>query len=72
MLKKKYVKDEIMKLMIVFGDNTCPTTQVVEGVLKLWKKQGHRVLLFTQSSQMLTILERFIVQQGYSYLKMNG
>ncbi|XP_077491525.1 DNA excision repair protein ERCC-6-like isoform X2 [Amblyomma americanum] len=45
---------------------------VVEGLLKLWKKQNHRVLLFTQSRQMLVILERFVQEQGYSYMVMTG
>jgi len=27
---------------------------VVESLLKLWKKQGHKVLLFTQSRQVST------------------
>ena len=36
---------------------------VIEALLKLWKRQGHRVLLFTQSRQMLTILERFACEK---------
>ncbi|XP_030628398.1 DNA excision repair protein ERCC-6 [Chanos chanos] len=45
---------------------------VVESLLRLWFKQGHRVLLFTQSRQMLEILEVFVREKGYSYLKMDG
>ncbi|XP_072439302.1 DNA excision repair protein ERCC-6 isoform X2 [Chiloscyllium punctatum] len=45
---------------------------VVDALLKLWYKQGHRVLLFSQSRQMLDILEVFIRNLGYSYLKMDG
>lgn len=45
---------------------------VVESLLRLWKRQGHRVLLFTQSRQMLLILERFVKEQGYSYMLMTG
>ncbi|XP_069741423.1 DNA excision repair protein ERCC-6 isoform X2 [Narcine bancroftii] len=45
---------------------------VVEALLKLWYKQGHRVLLFSQSRQMLDILELFIRNLGYSYLRMDG
>lgn len=30
---------------------------VVESLLKLWKKQGHRVLLFTQSRQVSVFLD---------------
>uniref|UniRef100_A0A8C9TFT4 DNA excision repair protein ERCC-6 n=1 Tax=Scleropages formosus TaxID=113540 RepID=A0A8C9TFT4_SCLFO len=45
---------------------------VVESLLRLWYKQGHRVLLFTQSRQMLEILEVFVRENGYTYLKMDG
>ncbi|XP_048472275.1 DNA excision repair protein ERCC-6 isoform X2 [Rhincodon typus] len=45
---------------------------VVNALLKLWYKQGHRVLLFSQSRQMLDILEVFIRNLDYSYLKMDG
>lgn len=45
---------------------------VVESLLKIWHKQGQRVLLFSQSRQMLNILEVFLRAQNYSYLKMDG
>ncbi|XP_020498616.2 DNA excision repair protein ERCC-6 [Labrus bergylta] len=45
---------------------------VVESLLRLWFKQGHRVLLFTQSRQMLEILEVFVRENSYTYLKMDG
>ncbi|TKS85519.1 DNA excision repair protein ERCC-6 [Collichthys lucidus] len=45
---------------------------VVESLLRLWFKQGHRVLLFTQSRQMLDIFEVFVRENLYSYLKMDG
>nr|XP_023014633.1 DNA excision repair protein ERCC-6-like isoform X1 [Leptinotarsa decemlineata] len=45
---------------------------VVSALLKIWKKQGHRVLLFTQSRSMILILEQFLHQNGYKYLKMDG
>ncbi|XP_013004063.1 DNA excision repair protein ERCC-6 isoform X2 [Cavia porcellus] len=45
---------------------------VVESLLKIWHRQGQRVLLFSQSRQMLHILEVFLRARGYSYLKMDG
>ncbi|NXG81831.1 ERCC6 protein, partial [Stercorarius parasiticus] len=45
---------------------------VVESLLKIWHKQGHRVLFFTQSRQMLQILEVFVRDRNYSYLRMDG
>uniref|UniRef100_A0A2P2MDJ6 Uncharacterized protein MANES_13G035800 n=1 Tax=Rhizophora mucronata TaxID=61149 RepID=A0A2P2MDJ6_RHIMU len=46
--------------------------KVVAQVLKIWKEQGHRVLLFTQTQQMLDILENFLISGGYSYRRMDG
>merc|ERR1719319_1441020 len=45
---------------------------VIHSLLKLWKKQGHRVILFSQSRQMIKILEKYVKGQGYSYLKLDG
>ena len=45
---------------------------VVHSLLKLWKKQGHRVLLFSQSQMMLSIIEAYVKEQGYKYLRLDG
>ncbi|KAJ1144469.1 hypothetical protein NDU88_010767 [Pleurodeles waltl] len=45
---------------------------VVESLLSIWHKQDHRVLLFSQSRQMLQILEFFLTDRNYTYLKMDG
>lgn len=45
---------------------------VINSLLKIWKKQGHRVLIFTQSRAMICILEIFLKQNEYKYLKMDG
>ena len=45
---------------------------VVHSLLKLWRKQGHRVLLFSQSQMMLTIIESYVKQQDYKYLRLDG
>nr|XP_016516023.1 PREDICTED: protein CHROMATIN REMODELING 8-like [Nicotiana tabacum] len=46
--------------------------KVVAEVLKVWKEQGHRVLLFSQTQQMLDIFERFLVTCEYNYRRMDG
>lgn len=46
--------------------------KVVESLLKIWKKAGHRSLLFTQTRQMQDILEKFLNKHGYSYRRMDG
>jgi DNA excision repair protein ERCC-6 len=45
---------------------------VVQSLLKLWFKQNQKVLLFSQSRQMLTILEKLVIVMGYNYLRMDG
>nr|XP_043637697.1 protein CHROMATIN REMODELING 8 isoform X1 [Erigeron canadensis] len=46
--------------------------KVVAQVLKVWKEQGHRVLLFAQTQQMLDILENFLINDSYTYRRMDG
>lgn len=45
---------------------------VVESLLRIWNEKGHHVLLFSQSKQMLNILEEFLKTFGYTYLRMDG
>lgn len=47
--------------------------KVVKALLELWKRQGHRTLLFSQTRQMLDILERFVAKmQNVQYRRMDG
>ncbi len=45
---------------------------VIESLLKLWKGQKHRVLMFSQSKIMLDIIERFVRGKNYTYSRMDG
>ena len=45
--------------------------QVVQQILQVWHAEGHRVLLFTQTRQMLDILESFVAPL-YSYHRIDG
>lgn len=45
---------------------------VVDALLSLWKKQNHKVLLFTQSRQMLKIFTNYLVERNYKHLIMDG
>ncbi|XP_054007934.1 DNA excision repair protein ERCC-6-like isoform X1 [Hylaeus anthracinus] len=45
---------------------------VVRSLLKIWKKQGHRVLLFTQGRQMMHVLESLVQNEEYKYLRLDG
>lgn len=46
--------------------------QVLVKVLAAWASEGHKVLLFTQTQQMLDIIEKHVVEAGYSYHRMDG
>lgn len=46
--------------------------KVVAEVLNVWKDQGHRVLLFTQTQQMLDIIENYLIANGLTYRRMDG
>lgn len=41
---------------------------VVRALLRLWKTQNHKVLLFSQTRQMLDIIERVVKSLGFKYL----
>ncbi|XP_050670711.1 DNA excision repair protein ERCC-6-like [Leptidea sinapis] len=45
---------------------------VVHSLLKIWQKQGHRMLMFSQSRAMLCIIEQYLQNHDYKYLKMDG
>ncbi|KRY49454.1 DNA excision repair protein ERCC-6 [Trichinella britovi] len=45
---------------------------VLHSLLKLWKQENHRILLFSQSRQMLNILEDFLKKRNYAHLRMDG
>ncbi|ORY68393.1 putative DNA repair and recombination protein RAD26 [Pseudomassariella vexata] len=47
--------------------------QVVKSLLPMWKKMGHKSLLFSQGTQMLDILEKFVQRLGgINYVRMDG
>ncbi|KAI1811236.1 SNF2 family N-terminal domain-containing protein [Poronia punctata] len=47
--------------------------QVLNALLGMWKKLGHKTLLFSQTVQMLDILEKFVRDLGnIQYLRMDG
>lgn len=47
--------------------------QVVKALLQMWKRFGHKTLLFSQGVQMLNILEDFVGRlDGINYIRMDG
>ena len=46
--------------------------QILDRLLQKLQTAGHRVVLFSQFTQMLDILEDFLVQRGYRYCRLDG
>jgi DNA excision repair protein ERCC-6 len=46
--------------------------QVTLKILSAWREQGHRCLVFSQTQQMLDIIEGAVANAGYSYRRMDG
>ena len=47
--------------------------QVVKSLLEMWKRFGHKTLLFSQGVQMLDIIEEYVRSlHGFNYIRMDG
>lgn len=46
--------------------------EVLAKILPLWKRQGHRVLIFCQWTKMLSLIERFVTIQGWKFGRLDG
>lgn len=46
--------------------------ELLQRILPKFKKTGHRVLIFFQMTQIMTIFEDFLLMQGYKYLRLDG
>lgn len=46
--------------------------QTLEKLLRKLKSGGHRVLIFTQMTKMLDVLEAFLNYSGHIYLRLDG
>ncbi|KAL4071277.1 SNF2 family N-terminal domain-containing protein [Scleroderma yunnanense] len=66
-----------VKLQIAFPDPSllqydCGKLQELSRLLRQRKAEGHRVLIFTQMTRVLDILEIFLNFHGYLYLRLDG
>eukprot|EP01105_Mastigella_eilhardi_P025720 TRINITY_DN708_c0_g1_i2.p1 TRINITY_DN708_c0_g1~~TRINITY_DN708_c0_g1_i2.p1 ORF type:complete len:1169 (-),score=281.23 TRINITY_DN708_c0_g1_i2:98-3604(-) len=46
--------------------------KVVAQLLRMWKEQDHKALVFCQTRQMLNLLEPAVASLGYTYRRMDG
>lgn len=66
-----------VRLQIAFPDNSllqydCGKLQKLYEMLRDLKAGGHRVLIFTQMTRVLDILEIFLSYNGHRYLRLDG
>lgn len=50
----------------------CGKLVMVDKLLKKLKERGSRVLIFTQMTRVLDILEDFLIMRGYKYCRIDG
>lgn len=50
----------------------CGKLQTLDRLLKQLKSEHHRVLIFTQMTKMLDVLEAFLNHHGHIYLRLDG
>ncbi|KAG7492996.1 hypothetical protein MATL_G00021200 [Megalops atlanticus] len=50
----------------------CGKLQTLHSLLRRLKAEGHRVLIFTQMTRMLDVLEQFLNYHGHIYLRLDG
>jgi hypothetical protein len=51
---------------------SCGKMLLLAKLLAKMKERGHRVLIFSQMTKMLDILEDFLISQGYLYCRIDG
>ncbi|KAI3482917.1 hypothetical protein L1887_54239 [Cichorium endivia] len=66
-----------VKLHIAFPDASllqydCGKLQQLDLLMRRLKDGGHRILIFTQMTRVLDILESFLNYHGYRYLRLDG
>ena len=52
--------------------DNCGKLSMVDKLLKKLKERGSRVLIFTQMTRILDILEDFMFMRGYKYCRIDG
>ena len=67
--KKRVTQDRDEEFIFEIDDVDCEWKQsgkmlVLNSLLKMWHNQSHRVLLFSQTRQMLDLIEGFVVEEG--------
>ena len=52
--------------------DACGKLKLMEKMLARLKERGHRVLIFSQMTKLLDLLEDFLENKGYKYERIDG
>jgi len=64
--------DEEMKPADMWNYERSGKMKVLAEIMKKWKKEGHRALIFVQTIQMLDVIQRWMEQSSYTFLRIDG
>ncbi|XP_025765778.1 helicase SRCAP isoform X1 [Oreochromis niloticus] len=67
---QSYMRTQFPDLRLIQYD--CGKLQTLHTLLRKLKAGGHRVLIFTQMTRMLDVLEQFLNYHGHIYLRLDG
>ena len=77
----RHVEEAIAEKMYGPGSTTCEGSllvrsagkfELMERILPKLKATGHKVLIFTQMTQVILLMEDYFNQYGYKYLRLDG
>lgn len=66
------VEDRTLDPMAEHLYTSCGKMILLDKLLKKMKERDHRVLIFSQMTRMLDILEDYLISRGYLYCRIDG
>ena len=61
-----------LSLSLSLSQFDCGKLVTLDLLMRKLKAGGHRVLIFTQMTRMLDVLEHFLCLHGHTYLRLDG
>jgi len=74
-IEESYARHTGMHTDVVTGPDIFRASgkfELLDRIFPKMKRSGHRILLFCQMTQLMTILEDFLSWRGYKYLRLDG
>uniref|UniRef100_A0A8D8VA57 ATP-dependent helicase brm n=2 Tax=Cacopsylla melanoneura TaxID=428564 RepID=A0A8D8VA57_9HEMI len=74
-IEEKYCQHIGQNNTVVSGPDVFRTSgkfELLDRILPKFKETGHRILMFCQMTQLMTILEDYFIWRDFSYLRLDG